>query len=70
MWWDYDGGLADHLEAAQFHRAHGHLGGFAGADLVEQPDRGLVDDPRDGGDLVRAGSKLSARPGSDSDASS
>ena len=56
-------GLADQLEAAQFHRAHGHLGGFAGADLVEQPDGGLVDDPGDGGDLVRAGLEAQRQAG-------
>ena len=48
-------GLRARCEAAQFHRAHGHLGGLAGADLVEQADGGLVDDPGDGRDLVRAG---------------
>ena len=60
---DHDAGLADQLEAAQFHRAHGHLGGFPGADLVEQPDRGLVDDPGDGGDLVRAGLEAQRQAG-------
>ncbi len=60
---DHDAGLVDHLEAAQFHRAHGHLGGFAGADLVEQPDGGLVDDSGDGGDLVRAGLEAQGQAG-------
>ena len=60
---DHDAGLVDQLEAAQFHRAHGHLGGFPGADLVEQPDGGLVDDPGDGGDLVRAGLEAQRQAG-------
>ena len=34
--------------------AHDHLGGLAGADLVEEADGGLVEHPRDGGALVRA----------------
>ena len=58
-----DGGLAGQVQAAQFHRAHGHLGGFPGADLVEQADGGLVDDPGDGGDLVRAGLEAHGQAG-------
>ena len=58
-----DGGLAGQVQAAQFHRAHGHLGGFPGADLVEQADGGLVDDPGDGGDLVRAGFEAHGQAG-------
>ena len=58
-----DGGLADQAEAAQLHRAHDHLGGLAGADLVEQADGGLVDDAGDGGDLVRAGLEAQRQAG-------
>ena len=48
----HDAGLAGQVQAAQLHRAHRHLGGLAGADLVGEQDGGLADDPGDGGDLV------------------
>ena len=50
---DHDGGLGGQAEAAQLHRAHRHLGGLARPDIVGEQDGGLVDDPRDGGELVR-----------------
>ena len=50
---DHDRGLGGQAEAAQLHRAHRHLGGLARPDVVGQQDGGLVDDPRDGGELVR-----------------
>ena len=56
-------GLRDQAQAAQLHRAHDHLGGLAGADLVEQADGGLVDDPGDRGDLVRAGLEARGQAG-------
>ena len=48
-----DRGLAGQAQAPQLHRAHAHLGRLAGADLVEQADRRLVDDPGHRRDLVR-----------------
>ena len=50
---DHDRGLGGQAEAAQLHRAHRHLGGLARPDVVGEQDGGLVDDPRDGGELVR-----------------
>ena len=48
-----DAGLVHQAEAAQFHRAHGHLGCLAGPDFVRQQDGGLVDDPGHRGHLMR-----------------
>ena len=68
---DDDGGLADQAEAPQLGDAHDHFRGFPGADLVGEQHGGLADHPGDGGDLVRPwGRNVSARPGSDSRASS
>ena len=49
---DDDGGLIDQPHPLEFHRAHHHLGGLTRADLVEQPDRRLADDPGHRGALV------------------
>ena len=48
------GRLCDEAEAAELHRAHHHLGGLAGADLVKEPDGGLGEHPGDRGPLVRS----------------
>ena len=58
-----DGGLAGQVQPTQFHRAHGHLGRLARADLVEQADGGLVDDAGDGRDLMRAGLEAHGQAG-------
>ena len=49
---DHDHRLADHPEAPQLAGADDHLRRLSGADLMEQADRRLGQDPGDGGALV------------------
>ena len=58
-----DGGLAGQAKAAQLSHADDHFGGFARADLVGQQHGRLVNDPGDGGDLMRAGPERQGQAG-------
>jgi hypothetical protein len=65
-----DGGLAGQVQAAQFHRAHGHLGGFPAPTSWNRPTAGSWMIRATAATWCGRGSKLMTRPGRDSWASS